>query len=315
MGWKSPWVANHHLGEYVCLVHLFVRIEQSQIQVFSKAWDFKIQRLVLRSFIGMSCWKWWIHDRSVGSFHLFTGLRGPTSRDEILQILPYHSLLSTSSVHGTLDANPCSYNLQPITTGVMNFGLFVVKYSLWFTDQFAKLFEPVGRLWTMWEDFEQQNLPKIPAEESLQNDQILRVTGALPALPFRKANLPADGTFSAAASSAGATAQRGARAAGGVQAVQAASKAVPFSCRRGFWMIGTLEVQPLILFRLVYEFHHFWRKGFSHHPIQEPPCFFTMVATTSREKFTYPHGSLSVATVLFSVRGGWHWGGIGMDSQ
>lgn len=72
--------------------------------------------------------KWWIHDRSVGWFHLFTGLTGPTYRDEILQILPYHSLLSTSSVHGTLDANPCSYKLQPITTGVMNFGLFVVKY-------------------------------------------------------------------------------------------------------------------------------------------------------------------------------------------
>lgn len=155
----------------------------------------------------------------------------------------------------------------------MNFGLSVVKYhyDLQITSNSSNLLE----------DFEQQNLLANPSEESLQNDQILRVTGALPALPFRKANLPADGTFAASAFSAGATAQRGARAAGGVQAVQAASKAVPFSCRRVFWMIGTLEVQPLIFFRLVYKFHLFLRKGFSHHP-KGTAIFFTMVATTSR---------------------------------
>lgn len=261
MGWKSPWVANHHLGEYVYLVHLFVRIEQSQIHVFfSKAWDFKIQRLVLRSFIGMSCWKWWIHDRSVGWFHLFTGLTGPTYRDEILQILPCHSLLSTSSVHGTLDANPCSYKLQPITTGVMNFGLFVVKYDYMIYRSVQTL--PVGRVWTT----KSADLPPFLKSAKIPPKNPSKMTksegpGAMKALPFRKANLPADGTFAAAAFSAGATAQRGARAAGGVQAVQAASKAVPFSCRRVFWMIGTLEVQPLFFFRLVYKFHHFWRKG------------------------------------------------------
>lgn len=101
----------------------------------------------------MSCWKWWIHDRSVGWFHLFTGLTGPTYRDEILQILPYHWLLSTSSVHGTLDANPCSYNQ-------LQLGWWILVYLWWNIHYHLQISLPNSS--NLFKDFEQQNLPKIP---------------------------------------------------------------------------------------------------------------------------------------------------------
>ena len=275
----------------------FPSIEQSQIQVFAKAWVFMIQRLVLRSFIGMSCWKWWIHDRSVGWFHLFTGLKGPTYRDEILQILPYHSLLSTSSVHGTLDANPCSYNQ-------LQLGWWILVY-LWWNIHYMIYRSVCQTLRTCWKrrwttksackNASEESLLKWPNLEGFWSSSSPFLFGRPTSLLM--APLPPQPSAPVPRRSA-APARLG------------ASKRCKRRRKRCPWLVSTgfLEDQKpgsptTHFFGWFTSFTIFEGRVYNHHPIQEPP-FLTMVATTSREKFTYPHGSLSVATVLFSVRRG-----------
>ena len=235
----------------------------------------------------MSCWKWWIHDRSVGWFHLFTGLTGPTYRDEILQILPYHSLLSTSNVHGTLDANPCSYNQ-------LQLGWWILVYLWWNTTMISR---SVGRVWTTKSAC--KSFRRIPPKWPEGHRSSSFSEGQPPFwwhLCRRGLQRRCHGA---------ARCPRGWGRPSGASGVESGALVVSTGFLDDRNPGSPTTNYALFFFSVGLQVSPFLKEGFFSSSNPGTAMFFLQWwQRLPGEKFAYPHGSLSVATVLFSVRRG-----------